>query len=155
MFIIKSSLIKYNKSNAKFLLIPTQSKYKRSHVEFLRTKKKFLRLNHSDQRAMITVFSVCHILDSHVIIDLSRTVYVVFKKSPRTSPIMQIIFSFWSFEISEGILRNPKIIISLDSFSNQRIIYLAPFGLNSLCIDYPVESCKITVILFGSMLPNP
>ena len=24
----------------------------------------------------------------------------------------------------------------------------------SLCIDYPVESCKISVILFGSMLPN-
>ena len=28
------------------------------------------------------------------------------KKSPRTSSIVQIIFSFWSFEISEGILRN-------------------------------------------------
>ena len=24
----------------------------------------------------------------------------------------------------------------------------------SLCIDYPVESCKISVILFGFMLPN-
>ena len=24
----------------------------------------------------------------------------------------------------------------------------------SLYIDYPVESCKISVILFGSMLPN-
>ena len=54
-----------------------------------------------------------------------------------------------SLEISEGILRNQKIIIGLDSFSNQRLIHLAP-----LCIDYPVESCKITVILFGSMLPN-
>ena len=32
------------------------------------------------------------------------------KKSPRTSPIVQIIFSFWSFEIREGILRNQKII---------------------------------------------
>ena len=28
------------------------------------------------------------------------------KKSLRTSYIVQIIFSFWSFEISEGILRN-------------------------------------------------
>ena len=28
------------------------------------------------------------------------------KKSPRTSSIVQIIFSFWSFEIGEGILRN-------------------------------------------------
>ena len=28
------------------------------------------------------------------------------KKSPRTSSIVQIIFSFWSFEISESILRN-------------------------------------------------
>ena len=25
----------------------------------------------------------------------------------------------------------------------------------SLCYDYPIESCIITVILFGSMLPNP
>ena len=27
-------------------------------------------------------------------------------KSPRTSSIVRIIFSFWSFEISEGIQRN-------------------------------------------------
>ena len=39
------------------------------------------------------------------------------KKSPRTSSIVQIIFSLWSFEISEGILRVQKIIIGLDSFS--------------------------------------
>ena len=50
------------------------------------------------------------------------------KKSPCTSSIVQIIFSFWSFEISEGILRNQKFIIGLDSFSNQRFIYLALFG---------------------------
>ena len=41
--------------------------------------------------------------------------------------IVQIIFSFWSFEIREDILRNHKIIIGLDSYSNQRSIYLAPF----------------------------
>ena len=39
------------------------------------------------------------------------------KKSPRTSFIVQIIFSIWSFEISEGILRNRKIIIGLDTFN--------------------------------------
>ena len=33
------------------------------------------------------------------------------KKSPRTSSIVQIIYSFWSFEISEGILRNYEFII--------------------------------------------
>ena len=33
------------------------------------------------------------------------------KKSPRTSSIVQVIFSFWSFEISEYILRNQKFII--------------------------------------------
>ena len=43
------------------------------------------------------------------------------KKSPRTSSIVQIIFSFWSFEISEGILRNQKIAIGLESFSNKRL----------------------------------
>ena len=51
------------------------------------------------------------------------------KKSPRTASIVQIIFSFWSFENSEGILRNQKKIFGLDSFSNKRLIYLAPFGL--------------------------
>ena len=50
---------------------------------------------------------------------------------------------FWSFEISEGILRNQQIIIGLDSFSKQRIMYLDPFDYTSLCIDYTVESCKI------------
>ena len=33
------------------------------------------------------------------------------KKSPRTSSIVQVIFSFWSFEISEDILRNQKYFI--------------------------------------------
>ena len=46
------------------------------------------------------------------------------KKSPRTSSIVQIIFFCWSFEISEGILRNVKFIIGLDIFSNQHFIYL-------------------------------
>ena len=49
------------------------------------------------------------------------------KKSPRSSAIVQIIFYVWSFEISEGILRNQKFI-SLDSFTNQRLMYLVPFG---------------------------
>ena len=48
------------------------------------------------------------------------------KLSPRTSSIVQIIFSFWSFEISDGILRNQKFI-GLDSFSYQHLMYLAPF----------------------------
>ena len=51
------------------------------------------------------------------------------KKSPRTSSIVQIIFSFWSFEISESILRIQKINIGLDSFSDYRFINLVPFGL--------------------------
>ena len=38
------------------------------------------------------------------------------------------IFSFWSFYISDDILRNQKIIIGLDTFSNRHIIHLAPFG---------------------------
>ena len=33
------------------------------------------------------------------------------KMSPRTSSIVQVIFSFWSFEISEDILRNQTLII--------------------------------------------
>ena len=77
------------------------------------------------------------------------------RKSPRTSSIVQIIFSVWSIEIREGILRNQKIIIGLHSFSNKRLIYIwSHLDCTSLCIDYPVERCKITVILLGSMLPN-
>ena len=45
------------------------------------------------------------------------------KKSPRTSSIVQITFSFWSFEISEGFLRNQIIIIGLDSFSESIYLY--------------------------------
>ena len=45
------------------------------------------------------------------------------KTSPRTSTIVQFIFHFWSFEISERILRNQKLTIGLDSYSRQ-FIYL-------------------------------
>ena len=48
------------------------------------------------------------------------------KKSPRTSSIVQIIFSFWSFEISGGILRNQKFIVGLDSFYNQLFKIFGP-----------------------------
>ena len=76
------------------------------------------------------------------------------KKSPRTSTIVQIIFSFWSFEISEGILRYQKLIIGLDQFSNQRlyiwfVLIILVFVSTSLS---KIE--KNTVFLFGSILPN-
>ena len=45
------------------------------------------------------------------------------KKSPRTSAIVRIILSFWSFEISEDILR-----IGLDSFSKLGFYMFSPFG---------------------------
>ena len=57
-----------------------------------------------------------------------------------TSSVVQIIFSFWSFEISEGILRNQKIIIGLHSFSNQCLIYLSPFLIIIVCVSTIVES---------------
>ena len=44
------------------------------------------------------------------------------QKSPRSSSIVQIVFSFWSFEVSDSILRNQKIITGLNTFSNQRLI---------------------------------
>ena len=45
------------------------------------------------------------------------------KTSHRTATIVQFIFHFWSFEISERILRNQKLTIGLDSYSRQ-FIYL-------------------------------
>ena len=76
------------------------------------------------------------------------------KMSPRTSSIVQIIFSFWSFEISEGILSYKKIIIGLGTFSNQRFTQWLYLDNTSLFVDFPVESGKITVFLFGSILSN-
>ena len=55
------------------------------------------------------------------------------KKSPRTSSIVQIIFSFWSFDIREGSLRNQKIINGLDSFSKQHLIFWPHLVYTSLC----------------------
>ena len=51
------------------------------------------------------------------------------KKSHRTSSIMQIIFSFWSFLDQRGCSEKQKIIISSYLFSDSRLICLAPFGL--------------------------
>ena len=74
--------------------------------------------------------------------------------SPRTSSIVQILFSFWSFETGGGFLRNQKFLIGLDSFSNQRFMCMAWLDNTSHCLHYPVESCKIAVFHFGSILPN-
>ena len=57
------------------------------------------------------------------------TVAVVVRCGGSKSSILQIIFSFWSLEISEGILRNQKIFIHVDSFFNQSLIYFVSFGL--------------------------
>ena len=66
------------------------------------------------------------------------------KTSPRTSTIVQFIFHFWSFEISEYILRNQNLIIGLDSYSRQRFIYLDPILIYiSLWIDFLFEIHKI------------
>ena len=47
------------------------------------------------------------------------------------------------------------IIVGVDSFSTQRFnIVGSIFDFTNLGIDYPVEKCKITVVLFGSMLPD-
>ena len=51
------------------------------------------------------------------------------KKSPRTPSIVLIVFSFTSFEISEGILRNQKRFIGLESFSNRRVNIFDPIWI--------------------------
>ena len=81
------------------------------------------------------------------------------KKPPHTSSMVQFIFSFFGPLRSA---RTQKIIIGLDSFSIQCLIHV--FGSIwiihctsdhlGLYIDYPDESCKFTVILFGFVLPN-
>ena len=46
------------------------------------------------------------------------------KTSPRTSTIVQFIFHFRSFEISERILRSQKLSIGLDSYSRQIYLFI-------------------------------
>ena len=51
-------------------------------------------------------------------------------------------------------MRNQKIVIGLDTSSNQDLIYgvfWSSLNNTSLSLDNPVENC---IILFGSMLPN-
>ena len=75
---------------------------------------------------------------------------------------MHIIFNFWSFEISAGILENKENYYRLRFVFSPTFNILAPFGVLcwshldniSPCIVYPVERWELTVILFGSMLPN-
>ena len=49
--------------------------------------------------------------------------------------------------LDQGILRNQKIIISLDSFSNQ---YFGSIWIILVFVSdkYTVESCQITVIVY-------
>ena len=66
------------------------------------------------------------------------------KTSPRTSTIVQFIFHFSSFEISEHTLRNQNLIIGLDSCSRQHFIYVDPILIYmSLWIDCLFEIHKI------------
>ena len=64
------------------------------------------------------------------------------KKSPRTPTIVQFIFSFWSFEFSERILRNQKFIIGLTIHFLTNYIWLC-LDNTSLCINYPVKVAKL------------
>ena len=45
-------------------------------------------------------------------------------------------------------MRIQKIIIGLDTLSNQDFMYCLYLNITSICIDYPVQSCKISAILF-------
>ena len=56
------------------------------------------------------------------------------KKSPRTLPIVQIIFSFWPFEISEGILRNQKFSSSLIAFSILGFVWIILVFVSSILL---------------------
>ena len=63
-----------------------------------------------------------------------------------TSTIVQFIFHFWSYEFSEHILRNQKLLTGLDSYSRQLFIYLDPnFIYISLWIDCVFEIHKFAV----------
>ena len=63
----------------------------------------------------MNVFSVLKGTHFYILFVITATGVVLYnspKKRPRTSSIVQFIFSFWSFEISENILRNQKVLCS-------------------------------------------
>ena len=61
-------------------------------------------------KIMIPFKRTCHSPNNVIVQPLEKIAYDK-NSSPRTSSIVQVIFSFWSFEISEDILRNQKFII--------------------------------------------
>ena len=68
------------------------------------------------------------------------------KKSPRTSSVVQIIFSFGHLRSGRIFLETRKILLHKIHFLTI-VYYVWPhFGYNSLYIDYPVENCEITKI---------
>ena len=75
------------------------------------------------------------------------------KKSPRTS-IVKVIFPF-------GPLRSARMFLEIRNVLSVKIHFLTNIKCTwshldntSHCIDCSVESYKISVIHFGSMLPN-
>ena len=68
---------------------------------------------------------------------------------PCTSSIVQIIFSFWSFEVSEDIMRNQNLILGLDSFYKQ-ITFLVSIWFISVFVLTELLSNNIAVFSFGS-----
>ena len=77
------------------------------------------------------------------------------KTSPRTSIIVQFIFHFWSFEISENILRKQKSMIGLDSYSRQVFKYFDPsLMFISLWVDCLFEIHKIAICFLWLSLPG-
>ena len=76
--------------------------------------------------------------------------------SMASSPIVQLILSLWCFtDDQRGYSGKSEIyFISLDLFYTNVYYLWSQMDKTSVRIDYPVGSCKITVIHFGSMLPN-
>ena len=63
-------------------------------------------------------------------------------KSLRISSKVQVICSFWSFRISEDILRNQKLVIGQDSFSTQCI--LCPISIILVFVSTTLLNGRVT-----------
>ena len=100
-----------------------------------------------------------HLMSWHAYLMINSTTLTkqLCKTSPRTSAIVHFIFHFWSFEISERILRNQKLMIGLDSYSRQFIYLFGPHldiyiyqSLNRLPIRN--SSCVCCKVITGSLM---
>ena len=149
-----TAYLKFTKSQHVFLWLSLQNHYRVTDEAFSAQASKY---------GPSTLLRKCSLL-------LKERTFVIFLPSLQlvlcsvaalnVSPYINhsaVYISFWSFEISEHILRNQNLIIGLDSYSRQLFIYLDPIMIYIKSLNrVPGFRCKvITGSLMRLFQPKP